>query len=248
MSDDEAIALENDGFCPICERAVRFVARGAYLRNTYRCSHCASFPRERALMRVLARNFPRWRELAVHESSPSGGASPKFARECPGYVASQYWPELPAGELRNGVRCENLERLSFADESFDLHVTQDVLEHVLDPQAVFREIARTLKPGGAHVFTVPLVRGRHPSQARAERRADGSIVHLAEPKYHPSPADPNGSLVTIDWGFDVCDWIYRASGLSTRIVEIDDLEHGIRGELNEVLITARPPGVAPAVR
>jgi SAM-dependent methyltransferase len=241
VADDDEITLANDGTCPICERAVRFVARGAYLRNTYRCERCGSFPRERALMRVLARSFPRWRELALHESSPGGGASPKLARECPGYVASQYWPDVPRGERRDGVRCEDLERLTFADASFDLHVTQDVLEHVLDPEAAFREIARTLRPGGAHVFTVPLVRGRHPSQARAERRPDGSVAHLAEPKYHDNPADPNGSLVTMDWGYDICDRIYRASGLITRIVQIDELDAGIRGDLNDVLVTHGPP-------
>lgn len=238
MTDDEAeITFANDGRCPICERAVRFVARGPYLRNTYRCEGCASYTRERALMRVLARNFPRWREMAVHESSPSGGASPKFARECPGYVASQWWPGVARGDQKNGVRCEDLECLSFADASFDLHITQDVFEHVLDPDAAFREIARTLRPGGAHVFTVPLVRGRQASQPRATRGANGSIVHHAEPKYHLNPADPNGSLVTMDWGFDICPWIYRASGMITRIVEIDDVESGIRGELNEVLVS-----------
>jgi SAM-dependent methyltransferase len=240
LTGDEPITFENDGTCPICERPVRFVARGAYLRNTYRCPECWSYPRERALMHVLARRFPRWRELAIHESSPGGGASPKLARECPRYVASQLWPDVPRGALRDGVRCEDLERLTFADESLDLHVTQDVLEHVFDPDAVFREIARTLRPGGAHVFTVPMIRGRHPTLVRARRGPDGAIEHLAEPRYHDSPIDPRGSLVTIDWGWDVCEWIHRASGLWTRIVDVDDLEHGIRGELNEVMVTVKP--------
>lgn len=242
MTDDDAeIVLSNEGLCPICERTVRFVARGAYLRNTYRCEGCASLPRERALVRALARTFPRWRELAIHESSPGMiGASLKLKTECPRYVPSQLWPDLPVGALRDGVRCEDLERLTFADESFDLHVTLDVFEHVLDPTAAFREIARTLRPGGAHVFTVPLVRGRHPSARRAERRPDGTLHHLAEPKYHDNPADPNGSLVTMDWGYDICDWVYRASGLITRILDVDDLGQGIRGDLNEVLVTGKP--------
>src|SRR4029453_15169487 len=102
-------------------------------------------------------------------------------------------------------------------ESIDIHVTQDVFEHVLDPDAAFREIARTLRPGGAHVFTVPLVCGRKPSRPRAVRGADGGVVHCLEPKHHLNPADPNGSLVTMDWGWDICDRVYRASGLVTRI-------------------------------
>ena len=32
--------------------------------------------------------------------------------------------------MRDGVRCENLEALTFADSSIDLHVSQDVFEHL----------------------------------------------------------------------------------------------------------------------
>jgi 2-polyprenyl-3-methyl-5-hydroxy-6-metoxy-1,4-benzoquinol methylase len=45
--------------------------------------------------------------------------------------------------------------LTFADGTFDLIITQDVFEHVMQPAETFREIARVLKPGGAHIFTMP---------------------------------------------------------------------------------------------
>ena len=240
MTDDE-IVFSNVGICPICESSVRFVARHAWFRDHYRCEQCQSIPRERALMRCIQRCFPNYRELVVHESSPNPrGASPKLAAECKRYIASQWHPDAPSGSVRDGVRCENLEALSFGDAEIDLHVTQDVLEHVLDPDAVFRELARTLRPGGAHVFTVPLVARAKPSFVRAERRPDGAVVHHVPPKYHDNPVDPNGSLVTVDWGYDVCERILRSSGLLTRIIEIDDIEHGIRADLNEVLISMKP--------
>jgi SAM-dependent methyltransferase len=102
--------------------------------------------------------FPGWRSLIIHESSPGcRGASCRLARECSRYVPSQFFPDRELGSMVGNSRCENLEALTFDDDSIDLHVTQDVLEHVFDPSRVFSEIARTLKPGGAHVFTVPLV-------------------------------------------------------------------------------------------
>jgi 2-polyprenyl-3-methyl-5-hydroxy-6-metoxy-1,4-benzoquinol methylase len=52
--------------------------------------------------------------------------------------------------------------LTFGDETFDLTITQDVMEHVFNPEKAFQEIMRTTKSGGAHVFTTPLVRKNQP--------------------------------------------------------------------------------------
>src|SRR6266508_5153019 len=154
------VVLENDGTCPTCDERVRFVARDAWLRDNYSCPRCASIPRERALMLTIERFFPRWRELVIHESSPVGrGASEKLRKACSGYSASQFYPGQPLGVNPTGQRYRNedLECLTFPDGSIDLFVTQDVMEHVLDPVKAFAEIARVLRPGGAHVFSVPLV-------------------------------------------------------------------------------------------
>jgi SAM-dependent methyltransferase len=142
----------------------------------------------------------------------------------------------------NGIRCENLEHLSFGDESFDLHLTQDVFEHLFDPAAAFREIARTLRPGGAHVFTTPLVRKNEPTRFCASLGPDGTVIHLMEPpEYHSNPLSPEGSLVTVTWGYDITNFIFETSGLFTEIVFLDMLEFGIRAEYIEVLITRKYP-------
>ncbi|MEO8197941.1 MAG: class I SAM-dependent methyltransferase [Thermoanaerobaculia bacterium] len=238
--------LESVGHCPTCDRDVRFVASREWLRDYFACSSCGSIPRERALMLSIARHYPDWRGLRIHESSPgSRGASVRLARECPSYVPTQYFPGHASGTLVDGVRCEDLEALSFADGSLDLHVTQDVLEHVFRPERVFREIARTLAPGGAHICTVPLVRKERPSRRRARLAQGDTVVHLEPPDYHDNPLTPEGSLVTFDWGYDICQWIFDASGLFTEIVWIDDLSHGIRAEYIEVLVT-RKPDAGPA--
>jgi hypothetical protein len=124
--------LKNSGYCPTCSHDVTFVARDAWLRDHYRCSNCGSLPRERALMVAIDRYFPGWRNLTVHESSPAKrGASKRLAQDCPRYIPSQFFPEIEPGSHVGDVRCENLEALTFPDASMDLHVTQDVLEHVI---------------------------------------------------------------------------------------------------------------------
>ena len=236
-----APVLRNSGYCPICARNVTFVARDAWLRENYRCSCCGSVPRERALMLIIEMYFPNWRSLIIHESSPSKrGASKYLSKECSQYIPSQFFPDQKSGDIIDKIRCEDLEALTFSDESIDLHVTQDVLEHVFHPSKVFSEIARTLKPGGAHIFTVPIVNKYKPSRLRARLNDDGQISHLEPPSYHGNPISDQGSLVTVDWGFDICRYIFEFSGLFTHFVYIDDLSKGIRAEYIEVLITVKP--------
>lgn len=49
----------------------------------------------------------------------------------------------------------NLELMPFADASFDRVLSLWVLEHLLRPALVFREIYRVLKPGGYFAFVTP---------------------------------------------------------------------------------------------
>jgi SAM-dependent methyltransferase len=228
------------GYCPICEKKVLFAKTGPWLRDEYKCLSCHSIPRNRALLRVLHQHFPSWRDLRVHESSPAGPSSGKLRRECKNLIASQYFPDVPRGEVRDGQRSEDLESLTFPDESFDLVITQDVFEHILRPAAAFAEIARTLKPGGAHVYTVPYYRGKK-TVVRAWANADGRIEHLLEPDYHGNPIDPMGSLVITEWGDEICDFIFRTSGLTTTIFNFYDPQFGLEGEFLDVFISRKLP-------
>jgi SAM-dependent methyltransferase len=236
-----ATVFKSSGYCSTCERDVDFLAHSTWFRDHFVCSNCGSIPRERALMVVIDTYFPGWRSAVVHESSPGGrGASARLAKECEQYIPTQYFPDQLAGSIVNGVRCENLEALSFADESVDLHITQDVLEHVFHPSKVFSEIARTLKPGGMHIFTVPLVNKMNASKMRVQLEATGAITHIEPESYHGNPVGDGRALVTVDWGFDICRHIFEASGLFTQLIHIDDVSRGIRAEYIEVLVTLKP--------
>jgi SAM-dependent methyltransferase len=146
---------------------------------------------------------------------------------------------VPSGELRNGFRCEDLERQTFPDACFDLVVTGDVFEHVLDPARGFSEIARTLRPGAAHVFTVPWYWWKK-TLVRAYRNEEGTIINLEPPDYHGNPIDEKGSLVVTEWGPELCDFIYRSSGLTTTAILIRDTKLGLAGEFCEVFVSSKP--------
>ena len=48
-----------------------------------------------------------------------------------------------------------LERLSFPDDTFDVALCTQVLEHVSEPEGVLREIQRVLKPSGKLILSAP---------------------------------------------------------------------------------------------
>lgn len=240
MNTTQSPVLKSFGYCSTCDREVDFVAYNAWLRDHFICSNCGSIPRERALMHVIDTYFPNWRNATIHESSPAGrGASTRLAKGCSHYLPSQFFPNHSPGSIVEGMRSENLEMLTFEDESIDLHVTQDVLEHVFHPSKAFSEIARTLKPGGMHIFTTPLVNKNRQSKLRALINND-EISYLEPESYHGNPIGDGRSLVTVDWGFDICQHIFKSSGLFTQLIYIDDLSKGIRAEYIEVLVTFKP--------
>lgn len=236
ISNQQPIILQNDGVCYCCNQAVTFIARDPWLRDHYLCNSCGSIPRERALMYCIEKYCPDWRSLAIHESSPGlRGASNRLKKEGQYYFASQFFGDIKLGDYHNSYRCEDLADLTFDDNSIDLHISQDVMEHVFNPAQVFSEIERTLKPGGFYIFTTPLVNKQNPSTICAEL-IDGEVIHHCPPEYHGNPIDENGSLVTMNWGYDITDIIYKTSGLMARIVDLDNLEYGIRAEYNEVIV------------
>lgn len=159
MSENQTYPREWKGYCPVCEADVTFRAYGDWYRDQLLCLSCEghSIPRERSLMAVLSSERPNWRNLAIHESSPSPRAvSAKLARECRNYLASQLFSDVPLGDIKDGVHCQDLERQTFPDGCFDVVISQDVMEHVFDLTAAHREIWRTLMPGGLHIFTTPV--------------------------------------------------------------------------------------------
>ncbi len=227
----------NSGWCPVCGKKTIFLKTGTWLRDQYICAICGSIPRQRAIIRVMEMEFPRYRGMKIHESSPGGASSRKLQRECENYTSAYYYPDVPPGSYKHGTRCENLEKMTFSDDSFDLLVTQDVMEHVLNPARAFAEIARGLKPEGAHLFTVPYYGNRKTVQ-RAMETSDGVRI-LKEKIFHGNPIDREGSLVVTEWGSDMIDFIRRHCGMHTTIYNLRDPKLGLDGEFLEVFVSRK---------
>ena len=156
-------------------------------------------------MFVLRSVVPELRRLAFRGSgqaaldifnTEAGGPVHEALKGIEGYVCSEYIdPEAGPGESIEGIRHEDLMGLSFDDGSFDVVLTSEVLEHVPDAYAAHREIARVLRSGGLHVFTVPFMDASFHDVVRARLDAQGGTEYLTEPEFHDDPLRPEGALV-----------------------------------------------------
>lgn len=211
-----------EAWCSICGREGPFPPffPGASLRESG-CPGCGSSRRNRDAARaLLAECLPRQAAASAEERLCLSGCQDALARlrifelqakgalhdalcRLPGYVCSEFLKGVKPGERNaEGVLCQDAGRLTFDDASFDAVINQDVLEHMADPWAAFSEIARVLRPGGVHIFTIPLHEGRLTLQ-RARLAPSGEVEHLFPPVRHKDPLDAEGALVFWDYGDDL---------------------------------------------
>ncbi|HUK89876.1 MAG TPA: class I SAM-dependent methyltransferase [Blastocatellia bacterium] len=235
MLSPKAQPLQNTGYCHCCRGDTTFQINDEWLRDHYICTKCNSIPRQRHIQYVLDSYLPGWEQLTIHESSPSNDF---ISRQCRSYSSSYYFQGVERGSIHNGARCEDLENLTFDDNTFDIVITQDVFEHIFNPALGAREIKRVLKPGGVHVFTAPKHKGIRKSYPRA-RLDDGKIVYLKEEMYHGNPIGDGKALVTWDYGDDFEFLLHQWSGMPTITYVTRDRNLGLDGEYLEVFVSAK---------
>ncbi|MFO7673904.1 MAG: glycoside hydrolase family 99-like domain-containing protein [Lutibacter sp.] len=227
------------GYCPVCQKDSVFLCNEDWLRDFYRCEKCKSLPRDRAIINVLDTYCPSWKDWKMHESSPSNNYFSKLSKN---YSFSHFFPNQKLGIFFEGMRNENLEDLTFPDNSFDLIVSLDVLEHIFDPKKAIREMLRVVKLGGNVVFTVPIHKNLNKTFQRASLSSNGELEYLSPPQYHGNPVGDGKSLVTWDYGIDFQDilekWIDNQN-FETKIINKSIEEMGIVGEYLDVIIITR---------
>lgn len=238
-----SVIRETKGYCPCCKTPTVFVANGYWLRDEYKCSNCNSKPRNRALSKIVQEIRPNYKQLKIHESSPTSRQIRRMVKECEQYTYSYFCENISLGErMENGATNENLERLTFEDNSFDIFITQDVMEHVLDPIAAFRENERVLKVGGVHVFTVPIYLFQ---KTRPRVQFDGKKwISILPEIYHGNPISKEGALVTWDWGDDIAEIVDRnCKSSETKVYQFqhtkENYENGLEADFLQVIVTQK---------
>lgn len=186
------------------------------LRESSFCSKCDSSLRSRVLAKAIMLNFPEskskffvdWVEwaaknkLAVAEINYCGQLH-QFLAKIPRIKTSQYQENTLKARITNllkGIRREDITNLSYQDNSFDLVIHSEVLEHVSDVNRSLSECRRVLKPGGQCIFTIPLIISRKTRRRAKLNSKSKKIKHYVRPSYHGSGEKDN--LVFWEFGGD----------------------------------------------
>ena len=170
------------------------------------CVRCGSNVRSQALARALLGVLGGAGPLAAFvdaldrasprllEINEAGTLTPWLSR-LPGHVFARY-PE------------SDMMHLPYADRTFDIVVHSDTLEHVKHPDIGLRECRRVTRPGGACIFTVPVIVGRLTRSRRG-----------LPPSFHGHPActDPD-CLVHTEFGADVWTYVLEAGFTACELV------------------------------
>jgi Methyltransferase domain len=209
------------------------VSRAYSRRESMFCRSCCSNLRVRRIAEVLVAlygppacgsfaeliEYPAFRDLDVAEINTIGslGSLHAMLQRLPRLMFSEYQGPQRLGEVVDGVRNEDICRLTYPDAAFDLVLSSDTLEHVHDFRIALAETRRVLRPGGRHIFTVPVVWARATTEARAQVGDNGETVHLMPALYHGRGSGayrfiPVGAdlLTFTEFGRDIVDYVREA--------------------------------------
>jgi len=200
--------------CAIC--GFGWLVRLARSEMGVRCARCGASAVTQSLVATLRAEVPALASAAVYEMSAQGPLVAFLRRHCAALTTSELLDDVAPGDSRDGVLCQNVERLTFADASFDLCTSSEVFEHVEDDAAGFREVHRVLRPGGRFVFSVPL----HDAAQTQERFAvrDGERIAVQPLAYHADRYRGATILVQRDYGRDLVQRLHAAGFADARIV------------------------------
>ena len=150
--------------------------------HAVRCMRCGASPVAMSLVEVLLQRVAGIGASTVYELSSRGPLFRFLQGHAGKLVFSEFFDDVQLGASKNGVPCQDVQNLTWPDQSFDVCTSTDVFEHVPDDARAFAEIHRVLRPGGTFLFTVPM----HRQGETIERAIVGEdrIEYLLPPEYH----------------------------------------------------------------
>lgn len=201
-------------------------------RETMTCPHCHLNSRMRAAVHVLQNHPKLTSESAIYITEKKTNLFDVLHDgRWPGLVGSEFLgDECALGKELNGIRNEDLTRLTFEENSIDAVLSFDVLEHIPNYRAALQEVFRCLRPGGILMVTAPFNAEMATTLVRARVDGEGHIHHLMPPEYHNDPNSESKILCFQTFGWDLLDDMRKIGFADVAIADCWSREFGYLGE------------------
>ena len=222
---------------------------GYYWRESGVCSECGAITRIRLAAEWFHRAAINYRQPRIYLTEQLTPLYKSMRTFYPAITGSEFVPDADAQNAATltlasyledpaaTIRHEDVCSLSFANESFDLIGSFDVLEHVPDYAKALREFYRILAPGGQLLLTVPFLNASPHTLVRA-RIENGELRHLEKPEYHGNPTiDDCGILCFYHFGWDLLDALRNAGFSAVALLDAWGAETALFGDQLAIVAT-----------
>lgn len=245
------------GRCNICGKFTTFFCPDrAHYRESLNCAECLTTSRYRSLAQGILRavnDLTGVKVKSIADLALSGGYAPLkiYDTQVPFYTETNAYPipdllskckwievqksiYLPQQQLGShiapDITNQNLEGLTFLDNTFDIVITSDVMEHVRLDDKAHREIRRILKPDGVYCFTVPHFRDKRETMVRVavtDASDPAKDLFVMDKEYHGDANSAEGAALSYrTYGTDL-DEKLRELGFTVDYSNRDCPEMGI---------------------
>lgn len=182
---------------PIDEDLVKTwkLSKGLYSVFTRRegryCPNCKNSERTIALARSIPKllglkvkcfndfiNYANEQNISIAEINSCGQLHGQLSR-----IDNLHYSEYQTGSESKKVPHEDIQELTYKDNSFDIVLHSETIEHIPDPNLAIHECRRVLKESGICIFTVPVIWNRLTLQ-RIEIENSTNVKYLDSKSYH----------------------------------------------------------------
>ena len=242
-----------NGCCYICGEYVDFLVDFKYSyeidgflmpnwRERMVCPICRLNNRMRAVVHVFDLVCKPEKNSRLYITEQATALYELLGRRFPDICGSEYLEgsvSLGSCDL-NGIRNEDLTRLTFDDRGFDYILSFDVFEHIPDYKNSLTECCRCLKSGGILFFSVPFLRSSEKNVVRAQIAPSGEIIHFLPPEYHGNPINPAGCLSFYHFGWEILDDLKSVGFKDPSVLVYWSKEFGYLGAEQMILMAIAP--------
>lgn len=164
-------------------------------RESSHCPNCNASARSRGVAEALLTWFPVEGVSSIKDWSDTSLARTlriaeinrceylhEYIKDLPGLSYSEYYPEDQGMDA--SIQHQDITDLTYTDNSFDLVLHSETLEHIPNYEKAIGECRRILDENGVCIFTVPMIQSRITRQCASIDSKTGTVTHLQPATYH----------------------------------------------------------------